>query len=278
MSDKPKAHVLSRRETLTYLGAAGAVALIGCGDDAGGGPGPSPDASGGTPDGSSGADGAPDIDGSTPAADGGTSADAPTSFNCVARPSQTEGPYFVDEMLNRSDIRTDPSDGTRKPGTPLRLKIGVYQSSGGSCAPVVGAVVDIWQCDAAGVYSDVVDPNAGSTRGKKFLRGYQLTNSAGEVEFLTIYPGWYPGRTVHIHFKVRTDPDSQQGLEFTSQMYFDDSFTDDVFTQPPYSSRGPRTTRNQADGIFRQGGDDLMLDVHQAATELVTRFDIGLED
>lgn len=247
---------LARREALSALGSIVAVGFLGsCGGDGESSPTSSSSSTGGS-----------------------TSSLASTNAQCVVTPEVTEGPYFVDEMLNRSDIRTDPSDGTRKPGTPLRLKIGVYQSSGGSCAPVVGAVVDIWQCDAAGVYSDVVDPNAGSTRGKKFLRGYQLTNSLGEVEFLTIYPGWYPGRTVHIHFKVRTDPDSQQGLEFTSQMYFDDSFTDDVFTEPPYSSRGPRTTRNQADGIFRQGGDDLMLDVHQAATELVTRFDIGLED
>src|SRR5216684_4202211 len=93
---------------------------------------------------------------------------------CVARPALTEGPYFVDARLERSDIRSDPTDGTLRPGTPLRLALRVSRLSAGACAPLPGAMVDVWHCDAAGVYSDVADPG-GSTVGRKFLRGYQTT-------------------------------------------------------------------------------------------------------
>ncbi len=86
----------------------------------------------------------------------------------------------------------------------------------------MGAIVDIWHCDAAGVYSDATDPGF-NTVGKKFLRGYQVTDANGGVQFTTIYPGWYRGRTVHIHFKVRAKAKSGQSYEFTSQLYFDDA-------------------------------------------------------
>src|SRR3972149_6977430 len=76
---------------------------------------------------------------------------------CVVRPGQTEGPYFVDEKLNRSDIRSDPSDGSVKEGVPLQLTLRVHQISGTDCTPLAGAMVDIWHCDALGVYSDVQD-------------------------------------------------------------------------------------------------------------------------
>src|SRR5437762_7567374 len=97
-------------------------------------------------------------------------ADANPRLSCVATPTQTEGPYFVDERLNRSDIRSDPSDGTVKDGVPLRLVLQVSQVTGGACSPLVGAQVDLWQCDALGVYSDVRDPGFISS-GAKFLRG-----------------------------------------------------------------------------------------------------------
>ena len=97
---------------------------------------------------------------------------------CVVRPSMTEGPYFVDEMLNRSDIRSDPTDGTVKDGLPLSLKINVMQAGNNACTPLHDARVDIWQCDALGIYSDAQDPNF-NTKGKKFLRGYQTTNTNG---------------------------------------------------------------------------------------------------
>jgi protocatechuate 3,4-dioxygenase beta subunit len=182
----------------------------------------------------------------------------------------------VDEKLNRSDIRSDPSDGAVKPGMPLRLVFHVSQMNAGSCTPLTGATVDIWHCDALGVYSDVTDRSF-STVGKKFLRGYQVTDANGTVEFVTIYPGWYPGRTVHIHFKIRTDSASQRSYEFTSQLYFDDALTDRVHAQAPYAAKGRRTQRNDRDGIFRGGGEQLMLQLTQEAQGYVGTFDIGLQ-
>jgi protocatechuate 3,4-dioxygenase beta subunit len=196
---------------------------------------------------------------------------------CVVRPEQTEGPYFVDEMLNRSDIRSDPSDGSVKEGVPLRLVINVSQIDGSSCTALAGgAFVDVWQCDALGVYSDVQDPGFDTT-GEKFLRGYQVTDVNGATEFMTIYPGWYQGRTVHIHFKVRTDPASQQGYEFTSQLYFDDSITDQVHTREPYAAKGQRTLRNDGDGIFQNGGSQLMPQLAEEGEGYVATFNIGLQ-
>ena len=136
---------------------------------------------------------------------------------CVVVPQQTEGPYFVDEKLLRSDIRADSSTGAVKAGAPLALAIKVSQvTPEGGCAPLPGAQVDLWQCDAMGAYSDVTD-KLFDTKGQKFLRGHQITDAAGGVKFVTIYPGWYPGRAVHIHFKVRTSPAGTQAYEFTSQ-------------------------------------------------------------
>jgi protocatechuate 3,4-dioxygenase beta subunit len=194
------------------------------------------------------------------------------------RPEQTEGPYFVDEKLNRSDIRSDPSDSSVKEGAQLNLKVSVYRLDGASCTPLAGALVDIWHCDALGVYSDVVDTNGlFDTKGQKFLRGYQLTNEEGLVEFITIYPGWYTGRTVHVHFKIRTDPASQDAYEFTSQIYFDDSTTDQVYTQAPYDMKGQRDTTNANDGIFQQGGDELTLQVTSGPQGYEGTFEIGLK-
>lgn len=194
---------------------------------------------------------------------------------CVLSPKQTEGPYFVDEQLNRSDIRSDPSDGSRKDGVPLELTLRVSQISSTGCTPLAGAIVDIWHCDALGVYSDVTDPSF-STVGKKFLRGYQVTNANGTVQFATIYPGWYQGRTVHIHFKVRTDATSGH-YEFTSQLYFDDSITDRVHAQPPYASKGQRTLKNAGDGIFKGGGDQLLLTLTDTRQGYAATFHIGLQ-
>jgi protocatechuate 3,4-dioxygenase beta subunit len=193
------------------------------------------------------------------------------------KPEQTEGPYFVDEKLNRSDIRSDPSDNSVKPGVPLQLAFRVSQISGGACTPLAGAQVDIWHCDASGIYSDVQDPNFGNSKGKKFLRGYQITDAQGMAKFTTIYPGWYQGRAVHIHFKIRTNPASNAGHVFTSQLYFDDALTDQVHTQAPYASRGQRTMRNEADGIYRNGGKQLMLTLAKQGDGYTSTFDISMQ-
>ena len=196
--------------------------------------------------------------------------------SCVARPEQTEGPYFVDERLNRSDIRTDPTDGRVRPVTPLALTLLVSRLNAGDCQPLPGAQVDIWHCDAMGVYSDVQDPSF-NTIGRKFLRGYQVTDVRGEAQFVTVYPGWYPGRTIHIHFKIRTAPVAQRSFEFTSQLYFDDGLTDRVHADQPYASNGQRTARNQHDWIFRRGGERLMLAPTATADGYAASFAIGLQ-
>jgi protocatechuate 3,4-dioxygenase beta subunit len=201
---------------------------------------------------------------------------AATIPECMVRPEQTEGPYFVDEKLNRYDIRTDPSDGTVKSGVPLRLTFHVSRIAGSSCNLLSAAVVDIWHCDALGVYSDVRDADF-DTRGKKFLRGYQATNANGIAEFLTIYPGWYAGRAVHIHFKIRTDAASSRAREFTSQLYFDEAITEQVHNQAPYNSKGRRTTTNDADSIFRRGGKQLMPALTKESQGYAAKFDIGLQ-
>ena len=240
--DRQIGRILTRREALAILGTGGA-ALIG-----------------------------------SPAAAAGAAAAPFRLPNCVVRPQQTEGPYFLDVELDRSDVRSDPTDGSVCEGAPLSLTFEVSRIDAQGCRPLEGAVVDIWQCDAAGIYSGVRDfQGLFDTTGKQFLRGHRLTSSDGIARFTTIYPGWYPGRSVHIHFKIRTDPTSDSGHEFTSQVYFDESLTDRVFAEHPYAMHEGDRRRNEQDGIFRNGGHQLMLDVREGAGGLEARFDIGLQ-
>ena len=254
--DKPIGKILSRRDVLKILGLGSAATLVAaCAPDV--------------------------IETLSPTATSvpATSAAAPTSTiaaatsvsvplpACVVRPEMTEGPYFVDEMLNRSDIRSDPSDGAVSVGAPLELTFNVSQVSANGCVSLPNAQVDIWHCDAFGVYSDVEN-----AQGKKFLRGYQITDANGQAKFVTIYPGWYPGRTVHIHFKIRIN-----GYDFTSQLFFDDTFTDQVYSLEPYNQRGERNTRNGRDGIYGNGGSQLLLNVTQNGSGYSAVFDIGLQ-
>lgn len=186
---------------------------------------------------------------------------------CVVRPELTEGPYFVDEMLNRSDIREDTSDGSIVQGALLNLAFNVTQIGESGCIPLANAQVDIWHCDADGVYSDVQN-----AVGKTFLRGYQVTDANGLAQFVTIYPGWYPGRAVHIHFKIRIE-----NYEFTSQLFFDDAFTDQVYLQEPYVQRDERNPRNTGDNIYNSGGSQLVLNVSSNGAGYVASFDIGMQ-
>jgi protocatechuate 3,4-dioxygenase beta subunit len=166
--------------------------------------------------------------------------------SCVLTAALEEGPFFVDEKLNRSDIRSDPATAGVSAGVPLALTFNVSRVAGNACTPLTGAYLDVWHCDAGGVYSDV--------RGEshKFLRGYQVTDANGAAKFTTVYPGWYPGRAVHIHFKLRLFAGSTKSYEFTSQLFFDEALTDSVHAQSQYSARGTRNTRNANDGIYNE--------------------------
>jgi protocatechuate 3,4-dioxygenase beta subunit len=189
---------------------------------------------------------------------------------CVVTPAQTEGPYFVDERLNRIDVRADPGNGAVKEGVPLKLKLVAHAIAGSACAALAGAIVDIWHCDARGVYSDVDE-----AKGQKFLRGYQTTGGDGSVDFVTIYPGWYPGRAAHIHFKVRGRTTQGRGYEFTSQLYFDEATSDRVYARAPYKDAG-RRTRNDDDFLYRHGGKALTLALAPDGGGYAAQFDIGL--
>ncbi|MGZ8156329.1 MAG: intradiol ring-cleavage dioxygenase [Burkholderiales bacterium] len=195
---------------------------------------------------------------------------------CTVRPAQTEGPFFVDGKLERSDIRPDPARRTVKPGTPLRLAFNVATVSANGCVPLPGAQVHLWQCDAAGAYSGVRDGIA-DTRGQQFLRGFQVTDADGVARFLTVYPGWYPGRAAHVHFKVRHASAPGRAQEFTSQIYFDDAVTDAVHALSPYAARGKRDTRNADDYLYmRGGGRQLTVALAQEGASYAGTFDIGL--
>ena len=176
---------------------------------------------------------------------------------CVLSPAMTEGPFFVDEGLDRSDIR----DGVT--GVPLALDL-VVVSARKDCAPLAGVRVDIWHADARGEYSDV-----GAARGRKFLRGYQVSDASGKVTFRSIYPGWYPGRAVHIHVKTPA---------LTTQLFFDEAVTEKVIAQPPYDARGTRFTRNARDGIFRGGrAESLLVDLAPQGSGYVARATLVID-
>jgi len=240
LDDIPVGRVLTRREALAFLGATGALLVFGCSD-------------------------------STASSTGGS-----TNSSCLVRPELTEGPYYVDEELNRSDIRSNPATGTVKAGALLALTFNVTRASSTACEPLANAIVDVWHCDALGVYSDVNDPGFNSA-GQKFLRGYQVTGTDGIARFTTIYPGWYRGRAVHIHFKIRSSASAEAAYEFTSQLFFDDALTDQVHAQPPYAAKGQRDLRNSGDGIYNQGGSQLVLNVSSSGDGYAATFDIALD-
>jgi protocatechuate 3,4-dioxygenase beta subunit len=193
--------------------------------------------------------------------------DAVAAPSCVLTPAKTEGPYFVDERLNRSDIRIDPADGTTQPGTKLTMTFVVVRA--GDCEPVSGAQLDIWHANASGLYSDEA---ANGTSGHKYLRGYQVTDEDGTATFVTVFPGWYSGRAIHIHFKVRKDD-----FEFTSQLFFTESDIAAVMASSAYSSRGMPDTDNDEDSIYGGDGSELTVDVvGDGAGGLEGTFTVGL--
>ena len=222
MSDSPDSLQLTRRRLLEILGGAGVAALSGCG---------------------SSSTSASSASGSTSGTTSGTTA------SCVLTPELTVGPYFVDEKLNRSDLTTDTTDTNVLNATPLTLTMTIMEYASSGCSALVGAQVDIWHADAAGIYSDESVEN---TTGQTFLRGYQLTDANGAVTFKTVVPGWYSGRTIHIHVMIRTLSSSGSVLtEFTTQLFFDQTLLNALTTTvSPYSSRGVPDTTNAQDSIY----------------------------
>jgi protocatechuate 3,4-dioxygenase beta subunit len=181
---------------------------------------------------------------------------------CVLSPEMTEGPYFLEGDKVRRDIREG------RPGVLLNLRTTVVDVS--TCKPLKGAAVDIWQCDAGGVYSGT---SVQSTEGATFLRGIQKTDKNGLAVFKTLYPGWYRGRTVHIHVRVFVGGD----VVHTGQLFFPDTLTDAVYKRSPYSSRPGRDTRNTTDSIYRNGGSRSLLKLTKNGAGYVGKITMGVQ-
>jgi protocatechuate 3,4-dioxygenase beta subunit len=145
----------------------------------------------------------------------------------------------------------------------LTLKLTVLDVS--TCKAIKGAAVDIWHCDAAGTYA--------AATNKTFLRGIQRTDAKGVATFRTLYPGWYPGRTVHIHVRVSLGGN----VVHTGQLYFPDGITDTVHTRSPYNSRGARNTRNPDDSIYRNGGSRSTLKLKKVGTAYTGSITMGVQ-
>lgn len=189
----------------------------------------------------------------------------------------TEGPYWVDEKLNRRDVRGDTRTGVLKAGLPLVLTFDVSRVGALVCEPRSGVLVDIWHGDALGLYSDANGNGQTDTRGQDFLRGSQLTGKDGKATFTTIYPGWYSGRAVHIHYRLRTLRGSQVTGDFASQLFFDEGLPDEVHALAPYRSKGKRDTLNSSDMLYRNGGSQMLLKLKGDLKRGYTAtFDVGL--
>lgn len=203
----------------------------------------------------------------------------------VATPELIEGPFFADERLERSSLVEGTDRSWVVDGLPLTLFLRVWELSGTRGTPLRCAHFDVWHADSRGTYSGERDGGNGeNTIGQKWLRGYQVTDQAGFVKFQTIWPGWYHGRTVHIHFKVRLFRSSGV-YDFTSQFFMDDGINDTIMKTRPYDARGPHTTRNRNDGIYRTrqadgsfAGDHLLLGItDDPKGGKVGRFDIAFD-
>ncbi len=267
MTDTP----LTRRRMLTILGAAagagaaGAV-LAGCSDtdtdtDTAGSPSTSSepstdaDAADATTTTAAGSSGSGASGGAVPsAATALTAADFAALATCTLLPEKTAGPFPLDEQFDRRDV----TEGT--PGHPMRLGLRVVDDA---CAPVPRAAVEIWHCDATGDYSAFTDGGGGKDEGAgtTFLRGTQTAGDDGIVEFLTIVPGWYSGRAVHVHLRVHLDDNTV----LTSQLFFDEDFLSDVYQAEPYAEFGEPDTSLAADGIAGDAAGEGTILVTRAA-------------
>ena len=208
--------------------------------------------------------------------------------SCTLTAEQEVGPYYLDLERVRQDVREG------KPGIPLKLRVSIVDAH--RCVPVPNAALDIWHCDALGVYSGFTSngsgghmhppdfagrppgpppgapsnfdqarpfpppPGFGNRQHDKtsFLRGVQLTNDSGVVEFSTIFPGWYSGRDTHIHLRVHVGGNSKDAkysgghVSYTGQLFFPDEISDEVAKHQPYANHHDLRTRQDEDGVFTE--------------------------
>jgi len=184
---------------------------------------------------------------------------------CLLSPETTEGPFYLDPRLVRRDI----TEG--RPGVPLGLTLQVVD---GDCRPLAGARVDVWHCDAAGDYSGVRQPGGANTVGETFLRGTQATDGAGVAAFATIWPGWYRGRTPHVHFKVFLD----DRTVLTSQLFFPEVAGAPIYrAAAPYAGRGAPDTTNARDGIARRAGGAAVAQVTGDVSGMAAALVVGID-
>lgn len=154
---------------------------------------------------------------------------------CVLTPELTQGPYYLNDELIRRDIREG------RPGTRLELRLKVIDAN--SCEPIKNALVEVWHADAGGKYSGFASEG---TSGQDFLRGGTRTDSKGLARITTIYPGWYSGRTPHIHSKVHVGGDQVH----VGQLFFKEAVSNEIYEKDAYDARGSRSTTNSSDNIY----------------------------
>jgi protocatechuate 3,4-dioxygenase beta subunit len=186
---------------------------------------------------------------------------------CLLTPETTAGPFYLDPGLVRADI----TEG--RPGAPLRLVLQVVDAD---CRPLEGVRVDVWHCDAAGNYSGFGRQGSDrlrDTRGDSFLRGTQFAGPRGVVTFDTIWPGWYRGRTPHVHYRAFLD----ERTLLTSQLFFPDGASEAVFRDGAYRERAEaQDTTNATDGIARRTGARAYARVAQAGAGWRAELVVGV--
>ncbi len=268
--------LISRRRALSLGGTVSLGALLaactGSSPDAGPTSGASPGASSGAP--------------LTPSTTAAVLALLNQANTCTTAKEETQGPYWFDVDQIRSDLRED------RPGTPLVLAVRAHDlsscSNGAAPTPIPNCVVEVWHCDAGGEYSGFEsgsggrgpggpsdgsyssgDTEATTTDDGTYLRGAQVADANGVVQFRTIYPGWYRGRTVHIHLKLHVN----RKTVVTTQLYFDEAVNDAVFATSPYDDRDGRETRNSDDSLYDESG---LVTIRKTGTGHLAAINLGV--
>jgi protocatechuate 3,4-dioxygenase beta subunit len=202
---------------------------------------------------------------------------ASAGTNCAIIPTETQGPFpLLAVLTNAAVVRKNITEG--KTGVPLTVKLKVIDVNN-SCEPIANAAVYIWHCDKDGSYSGYSSTQNGNHAGETFLRGIQVTDSAGLVDFNTIYPGWYAGRITHIHLQVYLNDNLTVTATATSQLAFPQTITATVYSSTLYASHGQNTsvTSFAADNIFADGTSYQMTEVTGNTTEgYVATLTVGI--